>query len=304
MSKRTPIAASLVSAALVAAALVHLARASAPATMPVYYGGYLEENGQPAAGPRTLQINLWDDPASSDASAHLRCFYPPTLTPLDSGRFRIALPDSCGAALAGGAPLFVEVIVDDHPMPRAPVGGIPFAMRAQQVSFAGITDLDTTTEWPGGIPYSRVLNAPDVAALQARVAALEARRPVLVNPATGAKYSLDALYCGATAPTTGILFESVAAGYGAAKLRCERVCGTPTAHMCTAEELMRHLQTGGAAPPNPGWYAAGVAAQASGATVFDCDGFTSNLHTQYGLQFQAAPGLATCDTLAPINCCD
>jgi hypothetical protein len=284
--------------------LVGRAAATGTPHTPLYYGGYLEDDGLPVLNPRTLQINIWDDPTSTDSGAHLKCFLAPTVTSFDKGRFRVALPDACTAVVTAQPTLWVEVIVDSHALPRSRIGAVPFAVQAASVPWSGLDGVDAQTEWPGTIPYARVANPPDVAALEARVATLETRRPIYVNRATNSQYSMDAGYCGRTAPTTGFLVESGALGYAAAKLRCEKACNSPTAHICTGEELVRHLQTGGAAPPTPGWYAAGIAAEASGGTIFDCSGFTSNLSTQFGLQFQVAPSVAGCDGAQPINCCD
>jgi hypothetical protein len=189
-------------------------------------------------------------------------------------------------------------------LPRTRIGAVPYAVQAAQVPWTGVAGVQADTEWPGTVPFGRVTDPPDIAALQARVAKLEMQQPVYVNPVTSIKYSTSGSYCSHTAPTTGLLFDGGLMGYPAAKHLCEQACMSPTAHMCTGEELSRHLQTGGTAPPSPGWYAAGVAGDYLGGTISDCSGFTSSLATQYGMLFQAMPLPGSCGVAQPIHCCD
>lgn len=128
----------------------------------------------------------------------------------------------------------------------------------------------------------------------------------------GRSYSLGAVYVGATSTTlTGSFVVDDKTGYEAAKLHCQRRAGgTPTAHMCTGEELTRSGQLGikidTGATNAGGWYAAGVNAidlgkEGSGGTAsyyavgqHDCFGWTETTYNNQpilGAVWRGAPGV-------------
>jgi hypothetical protein len=130
------------------------------------------------------------------------------------------------------------------------------------------------------------------------------------------KLTLQGQFCGATAPVDGRLDpEAGGGGFPAAKSLCEVACsGSPTAHVCHAEELVRLQQLGAGMPMTTGWIATGIATMGSDGTqcvANDCEGFTSN-------QVPSGGTLGTCGTVwtgrvvtthscgqpAPILCCD
>jgi hypothetical protein len=185
--------------------------------------------------------------------------------------------------------------------------GVPLALvlASGAVAFAGM-DWALPHEWSNsaGPTYAGPnLKASDLddnfnalsdagAALEARVSNLEdaggpAGPSVYVNPMTGKQYSLNAGYCGSTAMAYdgNLLTEEPSAdtGYAAAKILCENVPGcasaAQTAHMCTADEIIRYVATGGVMPSAQGWFATGVFYSYYTPTAYvdgnDCSAYTS-----------------------------
>ncbi len=140
------------------------------------------------------------------------------------------------------------------------------------------------------------------------------RKPVIEM--NGRQYSLGAVYCGATAPTDGRFSSGVFTGLQAAKGSCETIAGcSPSAHMCTSEEISRSIQLG-EIPPG-GWYSTMVWRDVTGdsAIARDCKGWSidspgiergSILEVEAngpptGSIFSTITG---CDSILPILCCD
>ena len=94
-------------------------------------------------------------------------------------------------------------------------------------------------------------------------------------------------------------------GYVGAKGICEALL-TPskTAHMCTADELIRSAQLGKTL--SSGWYATGV--QDAQNNAQDCRSWTSADGSAQGYEgaflFNGVPGAQPCGTVGPILCCD
>jgi hypothetical protein len=147
-------------------------------------------------------------------------------------------------------------------------------------------------------------NALTAADLNMLVAAIN--KPVITR--NGKQYSLGATYCGATTTTT----DGQMGGYTGAKALCEALpaCGTsPTAHMCTSEELTRSMQldmtTAG------GWYSGGIVAlplSNPDIATNDCGGWKSSGSIMNGPVWQGspanAPSFAGCYLTFPVLCCD
>lgn len=136
-------------------------------------------------------------------------------------------------------------------------------------------------------------------------------KPVLAR--NGKQYSLNATYCGKTAPTNG----QVTNGYAGAKSLCETVaaCGNSlSAHMCTNEEIGRSAQIG--IPIDTGWYSSAAfsfypacssGTCGSGQSTSDCNGWSSNNAAEYALTWQTGGRVlfyVSCNNTQPILCCD
>jgi hypothetical protein len=172
-------------------------------------------------------------------------------------------------------------------MPRSKIAAVPYAIEAANASAA-------------------------VGALDGRIAAVE--RPIYTNATSGAQYSLHGKYCGVTGSVTGNLAPlSTVTGYAAAKALCQAVSGcSPAAHVCTTEEVVRYVSTGGAFATNV-WYASGTLSwvwepgPVVNYGVNDCVAFSSNTSMGYGsmwLTTTNGPYYALCNVPNPIACCD
>jgi hypothetical protein len=145
----------------------------------------------------------------------------------------------------------------------------------------------------------QVLKASDLNALVAAT-----NKPVLTK--SGHQYSMQATYCGKTAPTNG----QITNGYAGAKSLCESLaaCGaSPSAHMCTAEELVRSAQL--SVSIDSGWYSTGVftgPGLAQNEYLLDCSGWTTNVDTLVGAVWDSAarPAGTSCKVSQPVLCCD
>lgn len=136
-------------------------------------------------------------------------------------------------------------------------------------------------------------------------------------------YSLGAVFKKATQPIhTGNL-----GGYAGAKSICEAAVGTPTAHMCTGEELVRSAQLGISVPAGGGWYSSAgdaIDGTSPGQTQpnrhdDDCQGWTDNSTVNNGTTVgtsdgptwikntgvpQGRPFHGDCSTSNAVLCCD
>jgi hypothetical protein len=282
----------------VVAYLIGRARAGIPTTTPLYYSGLLEDANGPVSDTKAITVSLFDAAtAGSSVCAPSPSGAMPTKTQVVAGRFRIALDPSCATALQSKADVWIEVNVEGQPLPRSKIGAVPYALSAGNVDWGGVSGVSATSEWPGTIPYSRVTNPA---------------RPVYTNTQTGKTYSVNAGYCGSTAKMTGSVNDGQITGYAATKSLCEKACNnSPTAHMCSTEELIRTQATGGGIP-NAGWYNAGVRSwDGNGATakiIDDCTAWTVGANTAVGSVWQVAgPSIADdyfCNNPLPILCCD
>jgi hypothetical protein len=135
-----------------------------------------------------------------------------------------------------------------------------------------------------------------------------------------ARISADGLYCGATA-AVGATFSAFdpatrrsAIGYRAAKLLCEQAdgCAAPTAHMCSASEMIRSAQIGafGTVDQNGAWISTGAAQPASNSAglLADCNGWTNSSSSARATAWHVVGGSgagfeASCDSTLPILCC-
>jgi hypothetical protein len=144
------------SAALVAAYFWGRAHASGvPASMPLYYSGYLTDSaGTPASDNHSFVVKLYSDSTTSTAACTFAM-----VAPVAAGRFRLQLDDSCATAVHENPDLFLELSVDSQPFPRSKLGAVPYALEsanAQAVPFAGVSGITASTEWPGSISPDRI----------------------------------------------------------------------------------------------------------------------------------------------------
>jgi hypothetical protein len=150
-----------------------------------------------------------------------------------------------------------------------------------------------------------------VPALEAKATTLETRLAVLEKRMTGdGAYSLGASYCGMTASTKGDLSGisgTPGNGWGKVRAACKATCNSPTAHMCSTEELTRSAQIG-LSNSTAGWYAGDFSYANSGTVpVQACEGWTYGAGTQFAATYQqvgGSPAYDYCNTSHPVLCCD
>lgn len=173
------------------------------------------------------------------------------------------------------------------------------------IGLASAAPIDTTWIKPGDpIP---------AASLKANLDGLQQQLNKPTISKNGKQYSLGATYCGKTATSTN---GQITNGYAGAKVLCEAVaaCGnSPSAHMCTTEEVNRSAQMG--ITVDSGWYSATEHSTwfgcsnfqcASSQNVTDCDGWSVTYGDYYAMAWQAGgyPRQAACNTSRPVLCCD
>jgi hypothetical protein len=118
-------------------------------------------------------------------------------------------------------------------------------------------------------------------------------------------FSLGARYCGATGNTSGSLsgLATGGTGYAKAKAQCATTCSSPTAHMCTGNELTRSAALASNAAP-AGWFSAGT----GGPGSYECLGWTSGASDYQGPLWGGGanqfPSANACNTSYPVLCCD
>lgn len=127
----------------------------------------------------------------------------------------------------------------------------------------------------------------------------------------GKLFSTHAVYKTSTANTKG---KFTATGglvsYEAAKQLCEDAAKSPSAHMCSAEEIQRSRQLGKTPTNIDGWISTGGRYQEEGSYfATDCMGWTSEDQSQgalyfYGKHITPFANLGGCDNALPILCCD
>ena len=127
-----------------------------------------------------------------------------------------------------------------------------------------------------------------------------------VNRTTGSQYSANAAYCGSADFTSGAVTSGSDTGWVATKKLCEAACSSPTAHMCTSEEVVRHLATGG--ETLAGWYSTGVSTPVAfdvSDSADDCLGWISASSVVYGSRWNGgSPMYVSCDSTPHMLCCD
>jgi hypothetical protein len=96
-----------------------------------------------------------------------------------------------------------------------------------------------------------------------------------------------------------------ALGYPDVKRRCETSVGSPTAHVCAADEIVRLAQIGAiSTTTQPGWIATGLPTGSAGTTTGDCVGWTSTSSSASGTLWGQGPSVEPCSNSHPLLCCD
>lgn len=173
---------------------------------------------------------------------------------------------SCTVVVSQNANLFVEVSVTGVPLPRMKIAASPYAVEAHRAASSSRLILD------GGV----------------------------------GKTSGVGMVCGLEQNRTGNLTEGGLSGYRAAKAICERVCNSPTAHICTAHEGTLSASFGN---PPVGRYSTGVTPNSGGSAIYltDCDGFTSSSAQRFSAFWplgSPGPDVTPCSTSTYVSCCD
>jgi hypothetical protein len=157
---------------------------------------------------------------------------------------------------------------------------------------------------PNQFATGEVLSASQ---MNANFAYIDAWRGHPVVTRGGQQWSLGAVYCGSTAATNG----QITGGYAGAKALCQTACASPSAHMCTGEELVRSVQVGVGGVQ--GWYASGVGGLNVNPggymeTWGDCSGWTSSVSSNTNIieapSWNSLPGSSACNASVPVLCCD
>lgn len=145
----------------------------------------------------------------------------------------------------------------------------------------------------------------DFASLDGRLQRLETAH---ARETADGGYSLGATYCGQTGNTTGDLsgLPAPGSGYAKARAQCQTACSSATAHMCTAEELVRSRTVG--KQPVEGWYSSGVYApriNASSDWIMDCVSWSNGTTDREGMVWESyGPNATSCNASVAVLCCD
>ena len=107
--------------------------AGVPATGALTYSGNLENSdGTPLVGSQNVQIQFWN--AVSGGSVPLCQTAAQQIALEAQGRFTIALPDSCTAAVRANVDVWVETIANGTSLGRSKLGAVPYALEAAAAS--------------------------------------------------------------------------------------------------------------------------------------------------------------------------
>ena len=307
------------------------------------YQGTLSKAGAPFTGTQAMQFKLY-----SDTSGAAFWTSDPRDVDVVGGKFAVTLGDANDANKLEAqdfrhSELYVELVVDGTtlspmqriaPAPQAVTAAqaagdftIPGELRTDNATVnnalnvagdvtLGDANTDTTTI-TGNVSVSGQLQA--------------ARRVVSPHPnrpGNGSVTSVNGVLCGETGDTDGSVVyplnspNPTLTGRAAVKQLCEDACGSPTAHMCGADELVTSASIGVRMPVSTqrAWYSSGVFSYTyNGASYFhasDCEGWTAegtyvpapHVTNQAPVwlndQQEAWGAWDSCDLIRPIACCD
>lgn len=171
-------------------------------------------------------------------------------------------------------------------------GALLFLGPAALIVAMGVVHADVPNSFKDGDTLSAQALNDNFVALDQRLVEVESKPPPINK--NGKSISVGGSFCGTTAaPQNGNM-----GGYAGVKALCENVaaCNSPTAHICTGDEVARSAALG-LALPDVGRYAA------FDPYYGDCSGFTT---TSGDGAAWAKPGPAwtTCGFPIPVLCCD
>jgi hypothetical protein len=278
---------------VLAVASVADAQASVPQQL-TYEGRLSTLSGAPSMGTHSIQFAIWATETGGGATP----IWTDTLavTVVD-GLYAVTLGTTSGDALPAGlfdgTVRYLELTVDgDLLSPRQAIGSVPYSLLS------------------GGVQGGPV-NATSYAFHGTPIMSPAGHQIITF---AGASKTISGLYCGATnLPTTGAITDpsSGAVGYRATQLICRNVCNSPTAHMCSAAEIVSTNELGGVLPDGGHWISTGLAAafydvtSATNLMVNDCYGWTNSTHTAMASGSNSThPRFHFCDELHDIDCCD
>jgi hypothetical protein len=120
-----------------------LRAAGVPQDKPLLYSGTLTEDGELVTGEeRNVRISLWTDETSTQTSDR-SCETVANNTPIEGGRFRVALDSECVDAVHDEPEQWVEVEVGGTIIgSRAKLGAVPYALEAEHA-----TNTPIVTDW-------------------------------------------------------------------------------------------------------------------------------------------------------------
>lgn len=131
---RQRILVATISAGLVAFVVGYFTRSALaegiPDTEALTYSGMLYESGEPVTDDKTLVIKLWD----AATGGNELCITSAADVPVEEGRFRVALDDTCTDAVSANPDTWVEVSVGTETLPRTKLGAVPYAVEARGVA--------------------------------------------------------------------------------------------------------------------------------------------------------------------------
>ena len=199
-------------------------------------------------------------------------------------------------------------VVDLEIPPRLKRWGLRIGIPTALIAGAGaIAYASVPKTWATG----DTLTAPDLnnnfGNLDGRVGKLETK---LIVTKGGKQYSLGATYCGETPISVS---GQITGGHAGAKSVCESLaaCGSsPSAHMCTADEVIRSMAVGIAQPTTGGWYSNGVRWYEAYHmwNGNDCQNWTSGasnwIGPVWGSDYTNGLDISLCSNPRPILCCD
>jgi len=100
------------------------------AVTPMYYSGTLQDAaGNAITGTHNLQLNFWND-AASTSSTNLLCTTMAAGTMITNGRFRVPIDSTCTPVVHSTPDLWLDVQVDGASLGRSKIGAVPFAVEA------------------------------------------------------------------------------------------------------------------------------------------------------------------------------
>lgn len=249
----------------------------APTQQPLTYRGrLLSSSGAPINAPQAFTLRLWTD-ATSTALGMRRCVTTTqTRTPDNQGNFFIQVDDpACTTALQQFSDVWAELEVSTVVLPRTKLGAVPYALESTRAKTA-----------------------------------TAANRHVI--SANGLSHSMNGVFCGlgplagSTGATQGRIPspDGGVMGYRGAKVHCEEVCGSATAHMCNAQETIVSHTLGFSMPVAR--IAGGFIYEVGTTPTNDCEGYTTLATTVSGAIWDGSRFVSatSCGTGAPFLCCD